>query len=67
MNMIIENVRQLRGDVDDYCPVGPDRRRQHTFDYGYPGGCRQVRDANVSANLGWATPNTGSALVMQRG
>ena len=67
MNMIIENVRQLRGDVDDYCPVGPGGTRQHSFDYRFPGGCRQVRDANVSANLGWATPNTGSALVMRRG
>ncbi len=66
MNMVIENVRQLRHDVDDYCPPGPDGSRQHTYDYS-PGGCRQVRDPELTANLGWATPNTGSALVMRRG
>lgn len=66
MNMVIENVRQLRGDVDDYCPIGADGRRQHTFDYS-EGGCRQVRDAEVAANLGWSTVNTGSALVMRKG
>jgi len=67
MNMIIENVRQLRGEIDDYCPVGVDGTREHTYDYRFPGGCRQVKDANITANLGWATPNTGSALVMRRG
>ncbi|MDH4146932.1 MAG: hypothetical protein OEY23_17380 [Acidimicrobiia bacterium] len=66
MNMVIENVRQLRGDVDDSCPVGADGRRQHTYDYS-EGGCRQVRDAELTANLGWATPATGSAMVMQKG
>ena len=66
INMVIENVRQLRGDVDDYCPVGPDGRRRHSYDYG-EGRCRQVRDVELTANLGWATPGTGSALVMGRG
>ena len=33
MNMVIENVRQLRHDVDDCCPVGPDGKRKHTYDY----------------------------------
>ena len=66
MNMVIENVRQLRHDVDDSCPVGPDGKRQHTYDYR-EGGCRQVRNAEVSANLGWAMPGTGSAMVMRRG
>ena len=65
MNMVIENVRQLRGDVDDSCPIGPDGKRQHTYDYR-EGGCRQVKDAELSANLGWAMPGTGSAMVMQR-
>jgi acetyl-CoA acetyltransferase len=65
MNMVIENVRQLRHDVDDYCPVGADGRRRHSYDYG-PGRCRQIRDVELTANLGWATPNTGSALVMRR-
>ena len=66
MNLVIENVRQLRGAVDDSCPSGPDGKRQHTYDYS-EGGCRQVKDAELSANLGWAMPGTGSAMVMQRG
>ncbi|MEE2664896.1 MAG: thiolase [Myxococcota bacterium] len=65
MNMVIENVRQLRGEADDYCPVDADGKRQHTYDYS-EGGCRQIRDAEITANLGWAMPNTGSALVMRR-
>jgi acetyl-CoA acetyltransferase len=64
--MVIENVRQLRHDADDSCPIGPDGRRQHTYDYR-EGGCRQVKNAELSANLGWASPGTGSALVMRRG
>ena len=64
--MVIENVRQLRHDADDSCPIGPDGRRQHTYDY-CEGGCRQVKNAEVSANLGWAMPGTGSAMVMRRG
>ena len=66
ISMIIENVRQLRHDVDDSCPVDPDGRRQHSHDYG-EGKCRQVRDAELSANMGWAGAQTGSALVMRRG
>ena len=31
------------------------------------GGCRQVKDIEVTANLGWANPMTGSAMVMRRG
>ena len=66
MNMIIENVRQLRGEVDDYCPVDDQERKQHTFDYS-GGACRQVPDANISMNLGWAMPGTGSSMVMRKG
>jgi acetyl-CoA acetyltransferase len=65
MNMVIENVRQLRHDVDDSCPVGPDGKRQHTYDYR-EGGCRQVKRCEVTANLGWANPGTGSAMVMRK-
>ena len=70
MNMIIENVRQLRHDVDDYCPQGPDGKRLCTYNYAEPaagGGCRQVRDVQVTQNLGWAMPGTGSSLIMRRG
>jgi acetyl-CoA acetyltransferase len=66
ISMVIENVRQLRHDVDDFCPIGEDRRRVHTYDYR-EGGCRQVKDVELTANLGWGTPWTGSALVLRRG
>lgn len=65
VNMVIENVRQLRQDIDDSCPVGPDGKRQHTYDYS-EGGCRQVKDVELTANLGWGTPGIGSACVMAR-
>ncbi|MBI3454682.1 MAG: hypothetical protein HY002_02680 [Candidatus Rokubacteria bacterium] len=63
MSMVIENVRQLRGTADDYCPAAADG--VHTYEYR-PGGCRQVRDAEIAMNLGWATPATGSALILRR-
>ena len=66
INMVIENTRQLRHDVDDSCPVGADGKRQHTFDYN-EGGCRQVKDAQLSCNMGWGHPGLGSAMVMARG
>ena len=44
--MVIENVRQLRGTVDDYCPRGTEG--VHTYDYS-PGRCRQVKDAAALA------------------
>jgi acetyl-CoA acetyltransferase len=66
MNMVIENVRQLRHDADDSCPLGADGKRRHSYDYR-EGGCRQVKRCEVTANLGWAMPGTGSAMVMRRG
>jgi acetyl-CoA acetyltransferase len=63
MNMVIENVRQLRGTVDDYCPDAANG--VHTYDYS-EGGCRQVKDAEVSMNMGWGTPAVGSALIMRK-
>ena len=63
MNMVIENVRQLRGTVDDYCPNAASG--EHTYDYS-EGGCRQVKDAEISMNMGWGTPAVGSALIMRR-
>ena len=61
MSMVIENVRQLRGTVDDYCPGAADGL--HSYDYS-PGKCRQVKDARITMNLGWAMPPTGSALIL---
>ena len=57
---------RVRRDVDDSCPVGADGKRQHSYDYR-EGGCRQVKDVEVSANLGWANPATASSMVMRRG
>jgi len=66
INMVIENTRQLRHDVDDSCPVGADGKRQHTYDYA-EGGCRQIKDVELTANMGWGHPGMGSAMVMARG
>ena len=63
MNMVIENTRQLRGMVDDYCSDW--QNGNHTYDYS-EGGCRQVRDVNTTMNMGWASPATGSALILRR-
>ncbi|MFN8639369.1 MAG: hypothetical protein U0360_07905 [Dehalococcoidia bacterium] len=60
---IVENVRQLRGQADDYCPNWANG--EHTYDYS-EGGCRQVRDPEITMNLGWAMPATGSALILHK-
>ncbi len=63
MNMVIENVRQLRGAVDDYCPHWRDG--VHTYDYS-EGRCRQVKDAEISMDMGGGGPAVGSALILRR-
>ncbi len=63
MNMVIENVRQLRGTVDDYCPDW--QNGNHTYDYS-EGGCRRVPNVEITMNMGWANPATGSALIMRK-
>lgn len=63
MSLVIENVRQLRGTADDYCPRWSEG--VHTYDYA-PGRCRQVKDAEIAMNLGWSMPPTGSALILRR-
>ena len=61
--LVAENVRQLRGLADDYCPGW--EQGEHTHDYSER-GCRQVRDAEITMNLGWASPATGSSLILRR-
>ncbi len=61
--LVAENVRQLRGHADDYCPDWASG--VHTYDYREQ-GCRQVKDAEITMNLGWASPATGSALILRR-
>ena len=63
MNMVIENVRQLRGKADDYCPGCQDG--VHSYDYS-EGKCRQVKDAEITMNMGWGTPALGSALILRK-
>ncbi|WP_187438237.1 thiolase C-terminal domain-containing protein [Actinomadura decatromicini] len=63
MNLVIENVRQLRHQADDSCPGW--REGEHTYDHA-EGGCRQVRDVEVAMNMGWGTPAVSSALIMRR-
>jgi acetyl-CoA acetyltransferase len=63
VNLVIENVRQLRGTVDDYCPGCLEG--EHSYDYR-AGGCRQVKDARISMNLGWRAPTSQSALILAR-
>jgi acetyl-CoA acetyltransferase len=63
LNLVIENVRQLRHRADDSCLGWKDG--EHSFDYR-EGGCRQVRNAEVAMNLGWGTPALTSALILGR-
>ena len=63
INLVIENVRQLRWQADDYCPGW--REGIHTYDYS-EGHCRQVKEPEISMNMGWAIPATGSALILRR-
>ena len=63
MNMVIENVRQLRGQVDDYCPNW--HNGEHTYDYS-EGHCRQVKDVNITMNMGWASPAVGSSMILRK-
>ena len=61
VNMIIENVRQLRGEVDDYCPNW--QNGEHSYDYS-EGKCRALKNPVHTMNMGWAQPATASALVL---
>ncbi len=63
MNLIIENVRQLRGQADDYCPGWA--QGEHTYDYS-EGHCRQVKNPEIAMNLGWSWPGIASALILRR-
>jgi acetyl-CoA acetyltransferase len=63
MNMVIENVRQLRHEADDSCARSAGG--QHSYDYR-EGGCRQVKDVELAMNMGWGTPSMTSALILRR-
>jgi acetyl-CoA acetyltransferase len=59
MNLVIENVRQIRHDIDDSC-VGA-----HSYDYS-PGGCRQVRDVELAMCLAYGATSISSSMIMSR-
>ena len=44
---------------------GDTSTRRPRFDYS-EGKCRQVKDAEISMNMGWGTPAIGSALILRR-
>ncbi|MGL3150179.1 thiolase C-terminal domain-containing protein [Microbacterium sp. A196] len=63
MSLVIENVRQLRHEADDYCEVDAAGRRKHTYDYS--AGCRQVKDAELAMSMGESgVVSTTSALIL---
>jgi acetyl-CoA acetyltransferase len=61
INMVIENVRQLRHRVDDACPRAAEGK--HTYDR--KAGCRQVKNARIAACLGWGTEATSSSVILR--
>jgi acetyl-CoA acetyltransferase len=63
MNLVLENVRQLRWQADDSCSGWRDG--VHTHDFA-AGGCRQVREPQVSMNMG-SIQASSSALILRRG
>lgn len=63
MNLVIENVRQLRHQADDFCPSW--EMGEHSYDYS-GAGCRQVRDVELAMSMGWGRPSMTSALILRR-
>jgi acetyl-CoA acetyltransferase len=61
IQMVIENVRQLRNTVDDYCPNW--ENGEHSYDYS-EGQCRALKNPVHTLNMGWAQPATASALLL---
>ena len=63
MNLVIENVRQLRHQADDACAGWQEGK--HSYDYS-EGRCRQVKGVELAMNMGWGTPAVSSALILGR-
>jgi acetyl-CoA acetyltransferase len=63
ISLVVENVRQLRGQADDSC--GAASAHEHSFSYE-EGGCRQARDVSITMNMGWADPSVTSALILRK-
>lgn len=62
MSLVIENVRQLRHQADDFCPGW--QNGEHSYEHD--AGCRQVKDVELAMNMGWGTPAVSSALILRR-
>jgi acetyl-CoA acetyltransferase len=62
ISMVIENTRQLRHRADDFCPRWAEGI--HTYDRSK--GCRQVKNANIAACLGWGMEGMSSSCVLGR-
>jgi len=60
MNLIIENVRQLRHRTDDAC----DGWREGSHSYDRSRGCRQLKKADIAVCMGWWGETTSSAMVL---
>ncbi len=61
INLVAENVRQLRHHADDTYPGWAEGK--HTYDRKR--GCRQVRNARIAACIGWRTETGGSSLILR--
>lgn len=61
LNLVAENVRQLRHRADDACPGWAEGK--HTYDRR--AGCRQVKNARIAASIGWRTETGGSSLILR--
>jgi acetyl-CoA acetyltransferase len=61
VQMVIENVRQLRHRADDACPGW--REGKHTYDRGK--GCRQLRKAKICCGMAWGTETMASSLILR--
>ncbi len=61
VQMVIENVRQLRHRADDACPGW--REGRHTYDRSR--GCRQLRKARICCGMAWGWENMASCLILR--
>jgi acetyl-CoA acetyltransferase len=61
VQMVIENVRQLRHRADDACPGW--REGRHTYDRSR--GCRQLRKAGICCGMAWGWENMASCLILR--
>jgi acetyl-CoA acetyltransferase len=61
VQMVIENVRQLRHRADDACPHWAEGR--HSYDR--KAGCRQVKQARLCCGMAWGYENMASCLILR--